>query len=378
MSTSDIVVVGGGLVGSALAWGLAQQGCSVNVLDEGDLAFRASRGNFGLVWVQGKGYGCSDYARWSMASAALWPGFAQTLRDTTGTDVKLEQKGGLSLSVTEDDLDAKVQRLQWLRDEVGEDYHFDVLDAAALKKMAPEVGPTIPGAVYTRMDGHVNPLKLLLALHQGLKEQGVSLHSGAGVKTITHNGGLYECHTAKGVFKAPRIVLAAGLANTGLAKQVGIHVPIVPNRGQVLITERLPRFLDLPTNYVRQTDEGTIQIGDSIEDVGYNDQIATPVLQNIAERAVRCFPILERARIVRSWAALRIMSPDGFPVYQESERYPGAFVATCHSGVTLAANHALTIAPWMAGGPRPDAITEFGAGRFTQTGADLSGEERAQ
>src|SRR5690606_2237188 len=142
--------------------------------------------------------------------------------------------------------------------------------------------------------------------------------------------------------------------------------------------ERLPRFLDLPTNYVRQTDEGTIQIGDSIEDVGYNDQIATPVLQSIAERALRRCPTLERARIVHAWAALRIMSPDGFPVYQESERYPGAFVATCHSGVTLAANHALTIAPWMAGGPRPDAITEFGADRFTQTDADLSGEERAQ
>ena len=84
MNTSDVIVVGGGLVGMAVAYGLARQGAKVRVLDEGDDAFRASRGNFGLVWVQGKGYGFAPYTRWTRASAGAWPALAAELNNATG------------------------------------------------------------------------------------------------------------------------------------------------------------------------------------------------------------------------------------------------------------------------------------------------------
>lgn len=143
-----------------------------------------------------------------------------------------------------------------------------------------------------------------------------------------------------------------------------MYVPVRPNKGQVLITERLAPLLRCATNYVRQTDEGTIQIGDSMEDVGYDDMVRAPVNTEIAARAVACFPALRHAKIVRTWAALRIMTPDGFPIYQESEQCPGAFVVTCHSGVTLAAQHALRVAPWVMGGERPPLLDAFPATRF--------------
>ena len=73
----DTLVIGGGVVGMAIAYGLARSGASVEVIDEGDDAFRAARGNFGLVWVQGKGATCPDYARRSRESARLWPDFAR-------------------------------------------------------------------------------------------------------------------------------------------------------------------------------------------------------------------------------------------------------------------------------------------------------------
>src|ERR1700674_2526248 len=91
----DFAVVGGGLVGMAIAWGLARRGRSVTVLDEGDLAFRASRGNFALVWVQGKGSGMSEYALWTMQSAERWPELAQTIEAQTGLDVCFRNPGGL-------------------------------------------------------------------------------------------------------------------------------------------------------------------------------------------------------------------------------------------------------------------------------------------
>ena len=86
MSTHDAIVVGGGLVGTAIAYGLVKQGLSTLLLDEGDVAHRASRGNFGLVWVQSKGLGAPHYQRWTRGSAEEWPALAQELAERTGLD----------------------------------------------------------------------------------------------------------------------------------------------------------------------------------------------------------------------------------------------------------------------------------------------------
>ena len=88
------MIIGGGVVGLSVAYGLLKQGQDVVVLDGADDDFRASRGNFGLVWVQGKGAGCVEYSQWSRRSAGLWASFAQELQDLTGFDLKLVQTGG--------------------------------------------------------------------------------------------------------------------------------------------------------------------------------------------------------------------------------------------------------------------------------------------
>ena len=84
----------------------------------------------------------------------------------------------------------------------------------------------------------------------------------------------------------------------------------------------------------------------------------------ITARALRCFPLLAGVNIVRSWGALRVMSPDGLPIYEASTRCPGAFVASCHSGITLAAQHAGALVAWMRGGAAPAALAAFGSERF--------------
>lgn len=361
---SDVIVIGAGLVGSAISYGLLRQGLKVSMLDEGDVAFRASRGNFGLVWVQGKGFGRSAYARWTLASSRLWPGLAADLLDETGVNVELVQNGGFHFCLSEQELSERHATLQWLQTEVGSHYRFEMLDQAALRERLPGIGPDVTGASYTPMDGHVNPLKLFHALHKACAERGAVLHVNRHVDSVDHASGMYTVTTSGGNFSAPRLVIAAGLGNKVLAGKVGLHAPVEPNQGQVLIGERVAPFLSHPTIYVRQTDEGSIQIGDSMEDCGYNDATRTEVLARIAARAIVCFPGLAGLNIVRSWAALRVLSPDGFPIYQESATCPGAFVATCHSGVTLAAAHALRLAPWIAGHPGPEELGAFSGDRF--------------
>ncbi|NYT58619.1 FAD-binding oxidoreductase [Alcaligenaceae bacterium] len=361
---SDVIVLGAGLVGSAIAYGLLRQGLTVTVIDEGDIAFRASRGNFGLVWVQGKGWGYSQYAHWTMSSAELWPELAADLRDETGVDVELRQDGGFHFCLNEQELSERADRLAWLQHEIGPSYQFEMLDQAALKEKLPGVGAQVTGASYTPMDGHVNPLKLFHALHQACNDRGARRHVNSHIDQVHYADGRYTVRSSQGVCTASRLILAAGLGNKDLAREVGLHAPIVPNQGQVLIGERVAPFLTHPTIFVRQTDEGSIQIGDSMEECGLDDTTRTDVLAGIARRAIVCFPQLADLNVVRTWAALRIMSPDGFPIYQESPTHPGAFLATCHSGVTLAAAHAFRLAPWIAGQPMPEGLDAFSGDRF--------------
>jgi hypothetical protein len=123
-----------------------------------------------------------------------------------------------------------------------------------------------------------------------------------------------------------------------------------PERGQILVTERAEQFLRHPLSTLRQSDEGTIMIGDSREDGADPAGLRLGINALMAERAVRMFPRLAGLNIVRSWRAIRVMPQDGFPIYDQSATHPGAFLATCHSGVTLAAAHAGPLATMIAAG----------------------------
>ena len=115
----DVAVIGGGLVGSAVAWGLARLGRRVVVVDEGDLALRASRGNFALVWVQSKGLGMSAYARWTVQSVGLWDRFRDELREQTGVDLCYQRPGGFHLALSEVEMQRRADLLARLQAQPG-------------------------------------------------------------------------------------------------------------------------------------------------------------------------------------------------------------------------------------------------------------------
>lgn len=364
VASADVLVIGGGLLGLSLAYGLARQGATPLLLDEGDNAHRATRGNFGLVWVQNKGAALTPYAAWSRDAAGLWPALAADLLAETGIDVALHQPGGFYFCFDDAELEARRASMQSIADQVAGPYPFAMLDHAELRQRLPAIGPEVAGASFMPCDGHVNPLKLYRALDEAARQRGVITRREVQVLAVAPTANGFDVTTSAGVFRGQRVVLAAGLGNRRLAEQVGLFAPVIPTRGQVIVTERVQPFLAYPTNKLRQTDEGSVQVGDSVEDVGLDDSTTDEVLQFMARRAVRTFPLLRDVNIVRTWGALRVMTPDGFPIYEESATCPGAFVATCHSGVTLAAAHALKVAPWIAGGAAPAGIEVFAAGRL--------------
>ena len=362
----DVAVVGGGLVGVATAWGLAREGCRVVVLDEGDRAVRASRGNFALVWVQSKGLGLAAYAGWTVRSSNAWSGFADLLKQETGLDVCFQRPGGFHIALSESELEARAKTLRRLHNQPGVvEYKTEILDHARLARMLPDIGREVVGASYCPLDGHVNSLRLFRALHMAINARGVAYLPGYRVESIAKRGDGFGLATPKGEVRAAKVALAAGNANMRLAPMVGLQAPMRPERGQIVVTERLRPFLHYPVVTLRQTDEGTVMIGDSKEESGDPSGLTLGVSATEAARAVRMFPLLAGANVVRTWSAIRVMTQDGFPIYDQSERHPGAFTVCCHSGVTLCANHALSIAPMIARGELDRTLlAPFSARRF--------------
>jgi len=363
----DVAVAGGGLVGAAIAYGLARCGKRVTLFDEGDVAFRAARGNFGLVWVQSKGDGMPEYAAWTRRSSDLWLELAPMLKDETGIDVGHSRPGGVHVCLDEAELDERRDFMRRLHNQTGGAFNYEILDRTGVAGMLPDIGPEVVGGSYCPLDGHASPLHLLRALMAALQKRGGRYLPKHRIATISaRSGGGFRIEAAGRTFEASRIVLAAGHGNTDLAPLLGLIAPVKPLRGQIMVTERTGRFLDMPTTTVRQTVEGSVLLGDSHEDVGFDDGTRPDIMQEIARRAVRVFPRLAGLRIVRAWGALRVMSPDGFPIYEESGDCTGAFLATCHSGVTLAGAHALALAPHIAAGKLPAEFAAFGSARLSR------------
>jgi glycine/D-amino acid oxidase-like deaminating enzyme len=363
--THDAIVIGGGLVGAAIAHGLRGQGLDTALLDEGDIAFRASRGNFGLVWVQSKGLGAPWYQRWTRGSAGEWPSLAADLAARTGIDTALSQPGGVHLCLSEQEFDDRAARMARMQAEAGNHgYDYRMIRAPELRDMLPGLGPSVVGASSTPYDGHASPLALLQALHRAFSAAGGAYIPNAKVTAATAAPHDFRVETAAGTFAAPRIVLAAGLGNADLAPIFGLNTPVRPQRGQILVTERARSILPMPTTTIRQTGEGTIMLGDSMEEVGFDTRQSPPVMAQIAQRAALCFPWIAELNVIRAWSALRVMAPDGLPIYDQSERFPGAFTANCHSGVTLAGAHARLLAPMIAAGALDPVLAPFTAKRF--------------
>lgn len=362
---SDYAIVGGGVVGLSVAWGLLRRGLKVTVLDGDDGSFRASRANFGLVWVQSKGMNQPRYAKWSQQSAEIWSDFANELSDSSGQDVPLEQNGGYDLHFSEETLAETVRKYENLKAKLDGNYPFEVLGHNALRKEEPHIGPKVVGAILHHQDGHANPLKLLVALAADVRRMGGRVLTGKNVEHVSKPDGFKLSCTDGTTIYSSKVILSAGLGAAKLGPKMGFKAPIRPQRGQVLITEKLPKLINRPSLIARQVDEGGIQIGATNEEVGLDDSVTQPGLSRLAAEAIAAYPALARAQLVRSWGGLRILSPDGLPIYQESSTMPGAFLVTCHSGITLAAAHARILPDWLEGTNSAPDLEVFSEDRFT-------------
>jgi glycine/D-amino acid oxidase-like deaminating enzyme len=358
------IVIGGGIVGLSLAVGMAETGLAVVVLDGTDAEPRASYGNAGLIWVQGKGLNHPPYAQWTRRSAALWPEFAADLLALTGIDVEYDRRGGFSLCLSEAELETRATMVAQSAARPGMPDDVAIVDPAFIRERLPEIGPDVIGASWCPTDGHANPLFLAQALSIRARRLGVEIRRGEKAEAIAMAGSQLTVRTAGDVYRASRVVVAAGLATERIAATAGMSVKLKPVRGQIVVTERLPPRISHPTPTTRQARAGSVMFGNSHEDGVTAPGTTLPILAGHAQRAIREFPFLGQTRVLRSWGAIRVMPADGMPIYARSETCPGAYAVACHSGITLAAAHTLLIGPAIAADRLPDDVATLSSKRF--------------
>ncbi len=354
-------------MGSAVALGLAELGSRVLMLDRSSVVQRASRANFGLILSQRKGVNHAAYRQLSIDAVRASRTFGEELAQTTGIDLELRLGAGMILAIGAEELNARRAMVDQLQRQTSQHPDWAVpqlVDRRDVQAMLGSVrlGDNVSGGSYSDIDGDINPLLLLRAMRRAFLQNGGQFRQNCTVHGLCRRRRHWRVDATAGKIETPIVVLAAGLGSADLAAGLGISIPVVPQKGQLLVTERLAPFLPFPMSGIRQTGNGTVMIGYTQENTGFEVTTATSAAVYLAQRALAAFPGLKHARIIRTWAGLRVLTQDGLPIYDMPD--DRLFVLATHSCVTLAALHATLLPPWILGGPKPDNIQCFDLERF--------------
>ncbi|MFR7888447.1 MAG: NAD(P)/FAD-dependent oxidoreductase, partial [Bilophila wadsworthia] len=268
----DVVIVGGGVTGAAVGYGLAKRGVKTCLVDAVPTFSRASRANMGLIWCQSKALGCPQFVRWGFASSRAYGKLAAELKELSGIDTGYAPTGGIIPCLGEAELEARAQFIEKLRAETEDGtYPASVLSRKELEGMLPKVpfGPEVSGGIWSDMDGYVDPLHLMFAFRKSFVRLGGTLFAGERVSEVKPSGKGYTVVCGGRTLECGKAVLAAGLGVRKLAAQLGTDIPVFPNKSQVMLLERIPAdVLPIPLLGIARTFGGTVMIGAAHENMG--------------------------------------------------------------------------------------------------------------
>ncbi|MFF8845001.1 NAD(P)/FAD-dependent oxidoreductase [Streptomyces sp. NPDC015127] len=376
-NTSDVIVVGAGVVGAACAYYAARAGLTVTVIDRGAVAGGTTGAGEGNLLVSDKEPG--PELELALLSSRLW----RELGEGIASAVEYEAKGGLVVASAESGM-AALRAFAAGQRAAG--VAAEEVPADGLGELEPHLAPGLAGGFHYPQDAQVQPALAAAHLLRAAGER-VRLRLGEEVTGLL-TGAAREVRgvrTAKGEVHAPYVVNAAGTWGGDLARLAGAELPVLPRRGFVLVTEPLPRVVRhkvyaadyvadvasgsaaLQTSAVVEgTPAGPVLIGASRERVGFDRSLSTEVLRRLALGAVALFPVLAGVRVMRTYAGFRPYLPDHLPAIGADPRVPGLLHACGHegAGIGLAPATGLVIARCLTGGEPPVGIAPFDPTRF--------------
>jgi glycine/D-amino acid oxidase-like deaminating enzyme/bacterioferritin-associated ferredoxin len=363
VADTDVLVIGGGIAGTAVAYYLAKGGIEVELLDRGQLNREASGTNAGsfhfqLAIHQLSGAGTdadrsrllSD-ARASVEAYGLW----KTLSDELGADVGLHQTGGWMVAETPEQL-ALLHEKHVLEEEAG--IHTEVLTGAELRDRAPYFSDRVIGATYCDLEGHANPLIVAPLYARRAVEHGARVRTRTEVFSIQVDDSSasrrFTVHTSSGTIRARRIVNCGGGWAGDIGEMVGLRFPIRREGLHVNVTEARTPLLPSMVQHIgrrltlKQTHHGSFIIGGGWPTpyTGYPRRY--PTTWNSAAGNLRValdvVPQLEDVRVIRTWSGVIAFTDDYSPIAGESVRVPGYYACVASTGFTFSPIYARQIA----------------------------------
>ena len=388
-TAADVVVIGGGVIGTAVAYFLAKSRMDVMLIERGGIACGTSGRCEGDVLIQDKhpGFDC-QLAR---LSQELFPVIAGEL----DVDIEWTRKGSLLLIESDEELGAAAV---FCRQMAAEGVPVRMLDKHEVHEDEPHLASDIVGGLEFACDGTVNPMALSQGLSSKARQLGAVMRTRTTVTGIRLDsaGRVRGVDTDQGSILTPRVVNAAGIWAAHIGKMIGLDIPVEPRKGQILVTERTFRVAGRAViefgylmakfgkgDYQRQitpemekygialvlepTGAGNFLIGSSRQFADADTTVDVHLLKALAQRAIRFFPVIRQIQIIRSYAGLRPYTPDHFPIVSET-RVPGFYVAAGHegNGIGLSLITGKLMAQIITREPTDIAMEPLGLDRFEQ------------
>lgn len=365
-TSSDVIIIGGGVIGLMSAWQLAKAGLAVTLYERGKPGAEASSAALGLL-LPGVTTGSrpeDDYAILGQASLALYSDVANSLLVETGLDIELRDEGTLEVAYDASDL-AILQQMHRL-------YTADGIETALLsveqtQTLEPGISNDIVGALYLTTAKLVDNARLGKVLTLAATQAGVTVNNGHPVTGLHIVGDRVDGVIVGGqTITAGHVVLAAG-SWSGLIE--GVSVPVRPAKGQALSVEApilVQRSVTAGHTFVVPRRDGRIIIGSTIEDVGFDKRSTVDGIQELLTHATRLMPKLGQATILQTWAGLRPRAIDDMPIIGPYSALKNLFVATGHfrNGILLAPITAQCVTHWVTEKSSMTDISAFSPNRF--------------
>ncbi|HKC64627.1 MAG TPA: glycine oxidase ThiO [Pyrinomonadaceae bacterium] len=374
LGAADVVVVGGGVIGLAIARALAMRGAgSVFLIERASLGAEASRAAAGMLAPQAEADGADAFFELACASRDLYPSFADALREETGTDIELERTGTLYLAFTDEDEREIEHRFAWQR-RTG--LSVERLSAREARELEPCISTHVRGALRFPQDVQVENRRLIAALSASVESRGVRLLMGINVESLViERGRVAGVETSRGRVRAPVVVVATG-AWTSFLTSTDKAAPLIriePVRGQMLCFETNPRVarhvIYSPRGYIVPRLDGRLLAGSTSERAGFERRVTARGIQAITSHAIEIAPGLSDLPLVDSWAGLRPRAQDDWPVLGACSETKGLFFATGHyrNGILLAPLTGELIADEITTNITPPQLQAFSPDRFHLT-----------
>jgi sarcosine oxidase subunit beta len=371
---TDVIVIGGGIMGAATAFFLRKRGISVAMIERGLIGQQASGTNFGNVRRQGR---FLEQLPLANRSREIWG----KLNELLGDDAEFLPSGHVRITY-DDEMTAKIE--DYAREARHYGLDLEIISGNTLRNRFPYLGPEVRAGSHSPHDGHANPRLAAPAFGRAAKRAGAGVFENTEIVLVEKDGGEFRVEAADGrIFRAAQLMISAGAWASGLSMQFGEPVPLTTRGPQMAVTEPVPYAIApvlgvstvIPHEmvYLRQVKRGNIVFGGGDRGLASAETSRAYVRpENTLSQFTqisRVVPALNRLNIIRVWSGVESYLPDDIPIMGPSAKVSGLYYAFgfCGHGFQLGPGVGDVMAELIATGGSETPIGPFAISRFRNT-----------